>query len=200
MGASVTLTALLVVFGLCSTDAAARIHARTEAAVSSDFIASSCRATTYRRLCVESLSPYASAVRDSPLQLARAALAVSLSGARSAAAAVSKLADDGSLPPREAAAAAARDCMTTAEDSVEELQRSLGAMGKGEKDEGGGGVLGLRMDDIQTWVSAALTDEDTCIDGFAGGGAVKVAVKKQIVNVAQLTSNALALINALNLA
>lgn len=191
--ASATLVSVLIVFGFCISScfaAAARIHA--------DFIVSSCRATTFRRLCVDSLSPYASVIRDSPIELARSALSVSLSGARSAAAAVSKLAADGTLAPREAAAV--RDCMTTTGDSVDELQRSLEAMGnprgKGEA------VAGLRLDDIQTWVSAALTDEDTCMDGIGGGrgmgGVVKVAIRRQIVNVAQLTSNALALINVLN--
>jgi pectinesterase inhibitor-like protein len=54
------------------------------------------------------------------------------------------------------------------------------------------------IDDVQTWVSAALTDESTCSDGFAGNamnGNLKTAVRGRIVNIAQLTSNALALIN-----
>ncbi|KAJ8512530.1 hypothetical protein OPV22_002964 [Ensete ventricosum] len=188
--ASATLVSLLIIFGFCISSCftdATRIHA--------DYIVSSCRATTFRRLCVDSLSPYASVVRNSPMELARSALSVSLSGARSAAAAVSKLAADGTLAPREAAAV--RDCMTTTGDSVDELRRSLEEMGNPKA------VVGLRLDDIQTWVSAALTDEDTCMDGIVGGGrgmggVVKVAIRRQIVNVAQLTSNALALINALN--
>ncbi|CAL9757087.1 unnamed protein product [Musa acuminata subsp. burmannicoides] len=191
--ASATLATLLIIFGFCISSCfadAARIHA--------DFIVSSCRATTFRRLCVDSLSPYANVIRDSPMELARSALSVSLSGARSAAAAVSKLAADGTLAPREAAAV--RDCMTTTGASVDELQRSLEAIGnpKGK----GEAVVGLRLDDIQTWVSAALTDEDTCMDGIGGGrgmgGVVKVTIRRQIVNIAQLTSNALALINVLN--
>ncbi|CAL9087443.1 unnamed protein product [Musa textilis] len=191
--ASAALVSLLIVFGFCISSCftdATRIHA--------DFIVSSCQATTFRCLCVDSLSPYASVIRDSPMELARSALSVSLSGARSAAAAVSKLAAEETLAPREAAAV--RDCMSTTGDSVDELQRSLEAMGypKGR----GEAAVGLRLDDIQTWVSAALTDEDTCMDGIGGGrstgGVVKVAIRRQIVNVAQLTSNALALINALN--
>ncbi|CAL9052004.1 pectinesterase inhibitor 10-like [Musa acuminata AAA Group] len=191
--ASATLVSLLIVFGFCISSCftdATRIHA--------DFIVSSCQATMFRRLCVDSLSPYANVIRDSHMELARSALSVSLSGARSAAAAVSKLAAEGTLAPSEAATV--RDCMTTTGDSVDELQRSLEAIGnpKGK----GEAVVGLRLDDIQTWVSAALTDEDTCMDGIGGGrgmgGVVKVAIRRQIVNVAQLTSNALALINVLN--
>jgi pectinesterase inhibitor-like protein len=56
------------------------------------------------------------------------------------------------------------------------------------------------MSDLQTWVSAALTDENTCTEGFQeinATGNIKTIVRGKIVQVAQLTSNALALINKL---
>jgi hypothetical protein len=43
-----------------------------------------------------------------------------------------------------------------------------------------------------------MTDESTCSDGFAGNamnGNLKRAVRGRIMNIAQLTSNALALVN-----
>ncbi|TYI15678.1 hypothetical protein ES332_A08G202400v1 [Gossypium tomentosum] len=49
-----------------------------------------------------------------------------------------------------------------------------------------------------TWVSAALTDEDTCMDSFSGkdiNGNLKTTVRRQIVKVAHLTSIALAFVN-----
>lgn len=54
------------------------------------------------------------------------------------------------------------------------------------------------INDIQTWVSAALTDEDTCTDGFSGNnmnGEVKVIVRGLVLKVAHSTSVALALVN-----
>ncbi|TJW23188.1 pectinesterase inhibitor domain-containing protein [Bacillus paralicheniformis] len=54
------------------------------------------------------------------------------------------------------------------------------------------------MSNVQTWVSSALTDENTCMDGFAGRameGRIKTSVRAQITNVAHVTSNALALVN-----
>ncbi|CAM8876795.1 unnamed protein product [Rhodiola kirilowii] len=54
------------------------------------------------------------------------------------------------------------------------------------------------MSNVQTWVSAALTDETTCVDAFAEPGMegkVKAAIKRNIIRVAQVTSNALALVN-----
>ncbi|KAI8030579.1 hypothetical protein LOK49_LG01G01327 [Camellia lanceoleosa] len=52
------------------------------------------------------------------------------------------------------------------------------------------------MSNVETWVSAALTDENTCLDGFSGralDGNVKASIKARVTNVAQVTSNALAL-------
>lgn len=55
-----------------------------------------------------------------------------------------------------------------------------------------------KMSNVQTWVSAALTDETTCLDGFSGRameGKVKKLIRLKVVHVAQVTSNALALVN-----
>lgn len=55
------------------------------------------------------------------------------------------------------------------------------------------------MGNAQTWVSAALTNEDTCLDGFKEvDGEVKSDVKKRISKVARVTSNALCFINRLD--
>lgn len=54
------------------------------------------------------------------------------------------------------------------------------------------------MSNVQTWVSPALTDENTCLDGFGGrlmDDRVKAAIRRRIPHVAQITSNALALVN-----
>uniref|UniRef100_A0A6N2L969 Pectinesterase inhibitor domain-containing protein n=1 Tax=Salix viminalis TaxID=40686 RepID=A0A6N2L969_SALVM len=56
-----------------------------------------------------------------------------------------------------------------------------------------------QMSNAQTWVSAALTNEDTCLDGFHEvESEVKDGVKRKITNVARVTSNALYLINRLD--
>ncbi|MBA0631575.1 hypothetical protein Godav_000435 [Gossypium davidsonii] len=55
-----------------------------------------------------------------------------------------------------------------------------------------------RVSAIQTWVSATIMDEYTCMDGFSSramNGYAKMIVKKRIVKITHLTSNALALIN-----
>ncbi|CAF1840470.1 BnaC04g20020D [Brassica napus] len=55
------------------------------------------------------------------------------------------------------------------------------------------------MSDVKTWVSAALTNDDTCMDGFGQSAGAKAAVKDlvrgHVIKVSRMTSNALALIN-----
>lgn len=48
---------------------------------------------------------------------------------------------------------------------------------------------------VETWVSAALTDVSTCLDELPGRkmSELKATIKEKVLNVAQATSNALAL-------
>lgn len=70
-------------------------------------------------------------------------------------------------------------------DSVDLLRKSVGGMSQIK-----GSNFKLTMSDMQTWISAAFTDDDTCMTGN-----MKNIVKEQNVNIAHLTSNVLALIN-----
>lgn len=56
----------------------------------------------------------------------------------------------------------------------------------------------FNMNSIETWVSAALTDDDTCTDGFSAksmNGELKNVVRKQVLNIAHLASIALSFVN-----
>ncbi|KAF8412400.1 hypothetical protein HHK36_000363 [Tetracentron sinense] len=185
-------TLLIVVIFTSAMNSCSATRAISASKTSIDFIRTSCGTTTYPKLCYTSLSIHASAIQTSPKLLANTALSVSLSKARDTSTMLSKLSKSYGLKPREVSAM--RDCVEEMNDSIEELHKSIEEMG-----QEGGSNFGLQMNDIQTWVSAALTDEDTCVDGFAGkvmNGNVKTTVRSHIVNVAQLTSNALALINS----
>lgn len=171
------------------------IQAKSDApAAAASFIRAKCRTTTYPPLCVESLSTYASTIQRSPNQLAQTALSVSLDRAQSTRAFVAKLSKFRGLKGREYAAL--RDCLEQMADSVDRLGNSvqeLKNMGRARGPE-----LFWHISNAQTWVSAALTDDSTCADGFAGralNGRVKSSIKTRMTNVAQVTSNALALIN-----
>ena len=62
---------------------------------------------------------------------------------------------------------------------------------------GSGESLRFQLSNVQTWMSAALTNEETCTDGFEDipDNEVKADVCGRAVKVKEVTSNALALVN-----
>lgn len=124
--------------------------------------------------------------------LANTALSVTLNTTRATTTAMSRMSNGPGLKPREAVAL--RDCLEELTDAVSELQGSIKQMDhmKDRKN------LELKMSNIETWVSAALTDADTCMNGFGGkamDGKLKTFVRGKIVNICHLASNSLALVN-----
>ncbi|WZZ00452.1 pectinesterase inhibitor 11 [Brassica rapa] len=161
-----------------------------------NFIQSSCKTTTYPAVCFHSLSAYANAIQTSPKRLAETALAVTLSRAQSTKLFVSRLTRFKGLKKREIEAI--KDCVEEINDTIDRLTKSVQEMklcGSAKNQE----QFAFHMSNAQTWTSAALTDENTCSDGFSGrvmDGRIKNSVRARIVNVGHETSNALSLINA----
>lgn len=159
-----------------------------------NFVRASCRATTYPAVCVESLSTYAASINKSPNKLVMAALSVSVDRAESTKKFVAKLTKFRGLKPR--VRSAIKDCLEEVSDSVDRLTKSvreLKSMGRARGPE-----YTWHMSNLQTWISAALTDESTCADGFSGRameGRIKYSIRTRMTNVAHVTSNALALCN-----
>ncbi|KAK6138651.1 hypothetical protein DH2020_027608 [Rehmannia glutinosa] len=159
--------------------------------VTTDFIKAECEATLYPALCIQCLSSYSTTIQNSHKQLAQAALSVSLSRAQSTASFIAKLARIRGFKPIQHRAV--RDCLANMANSVDQLSRSVKEL------------AGMRDDDfdwhennVDSWVGAALTFENTCLDLFAGptmDGNVKVAVRRMVMDCAQVTSNALALVH-----
>ncbi|KAG6391899.1 hypothetical protein SASPL_149663 [Salvia splendens] len=185
ISALATLTAALIFSGCESRGVAGGSKQSTE------FIRTSCSATAYPSLCYTSLSAHAAAIQQNPKLLANAALSASLDTAASASADMAKLSRAAGMTHREVGAM--RDCVEELADSVDQIKKSMAEMERITPSN-----FEAVISDAQTWVSAALTDEDTCMDGFAGktmAGGVKTAVRGKVVNVAHMTSNALSLIN-----
>jgi len=168
------------------------------------FVRSWCAGTEYPALCDATLAPYAAAVGSSPARLSWAALTVALGGARAATAAVKAVAAAGHLAP--AAAEAARDCVSMLGRAEDLLRQSADAMARLGKERQGGQAASSRdvrfqVDSVQAWASAALTDDDMCVEGFwaeaAGGGGAREALRGHVVDVTHLTANALGIVNAM---
>ncbi|KAJ8447687.1 hypothetical protein Cgig2_031741 [Carnegiea gigantea] len=137
------------------------------------FIRSSCNATLYPDVCYASLSRYADAVQRDPACLARVAIGVSLVRAHQARARFANMTGRADCGPDPRAAAALRDCRSTFSDAVSQMRDSLRQMrqlGLGPAGSGSAGeeeeLIRFQLSNVQTWMSAALTNEDTCSDGF----------------------------------
>ncbi|CAN8254943.1 unnamed protein product [Cochlearia groenlandica] len=160
-----------------------------------NFIQASCKATTYPTICINSLSSYANSVQTSPRRLAETALTVTVTQARSTKLFVSRLARFKGLKKREIQAI--KDCVEEIDDTVDHLTKSIREVkmcGSAKSRD----QFWFHMSNAQTWTSAALTNANTCYDGFSGrvmDGKIKNSVRTRIVNLGRGTSNALALIN-----
>lgn len=163
-----------------------------------DFIRTSCNTTLYPDVCFTSLSRYASAVQQNPGQLARVAISVSLSKVHRAASYVSNLTRDADYDGSTRAALALHDCFSNLGDAVDEIRGSLKQMRQIGAAGAGASSFLFQMSNVQTWMSAALTDEETCTDGFqdVADCPVKTDVCDRVTNVKKFTSNALALVNS----
>ncbi|KAG4131151.1 hypothetical protein ERO13_D09G189600v2 [Gossypium hirsutum] len=146
---------------------------------SKQFIKKPCRATSYPDLCFKSLARHASKIQ---------------------AQATSRI---HKLRPNEVAAMV--DCIAGLTDLVQKLQMSTKVMDEGGKDNGvvrvddSNDVIQVEMNDIQMWVNMGLEEEETCKNGLANmdvKGKVNKGIRKGIVNVAHLTSNALAFVKS----
>ncbi|KAK4842788.1 hypothetical protein QYF36_000060 [Acer negundo] len=89
--------------------------------------------------------------------------------------------------------AALRDCTSQFEDAVSRLKDSMSEMeveGPGEKM-----LTERKVNDIQTWISAAITDQETCLDGLEEMGSTAVdEVKAKLKKSKEFLSNSLAII------
>ncbi|KAG6471978.1 21 kDa protein-like [Zingiber officinale] len=168
------------------------------------FIRSRCNLTRYPDLCFSSLSSYAAAVGGSSPELARVAANVTLARLRGLRAHVSALRRAGAVRGR--AAAALRDCSEQLGDAADQVCQTYDELRGVE--ELVGMEVAWRVSNAQTWMSAALTNEESCSDGFreaaaasaygAGSGVdVKTDICSRVRRVKQYTSNALALVNSL---
>lgn len=157
-----------------------------------EFIRANCESTQYPKLCYQSLNGYANVVQQDPARLAAVAIGVSLARATMMSVYVANLSRQAEAEPR--AASALRDCFSVFRDAVGQMRGSVKQM---RQLAGGGEELRFQMSNVQTWMSAALTNEDTCTDGFEGvaDAALKDDVCGRAVEVKEVTSNALALIN-----
>ncbi|XP_054802090.1 pectinesterase inhibitor 6-like [Prosopis cineraria] len=161
------------------------------AAKGNDYVRDACSVTRYPDLCIHSLASFSSTARRSPSRWARAGVSVTISEVKNVQSRLAKLKRYRRLRGRNRDALL--DCIESFADALDELHRSLGVLRRLSRS-----TFGNQMDDLNTWISAALTDEDTCLDGFEGQKERQIKLlQDQVLNVSYITSNALALVNKL---
>lgn len=156
-----------------------------------NFVRDACSVTTYRDLCIHSLAPFSSSARNSPGKWARAGVSVTIGEVKNVTQFLYELKRNNLMRGRNRLALL--DCIECFQNTIDELHKSLGILRKLSARE-----FDRQMADLTTFVSAALTDEDTCLDGFEGQKARQVnLLKNRVLKTTYLASNALALVNKL---
>ncbi|KAG5228367.1 pectinesterase [Salix suchowensis] len=144
-----------------------------------------CDMTQYPSSCFSSISSLNSPAKPDPEVIFKLSLQVSISDLKNLSSFLISFNDVSSQ-------AAVKDCVSQFDDSLSRLNDSLSAMevGPGEK------MLTLeKVKDIQTWVSAAMTDQDTCIDGLEEMGSKFLdEIKAKIERSKEFLSISLAII------
>ncbi|ANM70403.1 Plant invertase/pectin methylesterase inhibitor superfamily protein [Arabidopsis thaliana] len=191
-----TQNLFLVAIAFAVIFTASTVHGRHNGA--EDIVHSSCEHASYPSLCVRTLSSYSGPTITNRRDLAQAAIKISLSHAQSAAKKLAVVRD--SVGKKKQEKAALVDCVEMIGDSVDELSRTLGVLKHLRVSGGSAKEFRWQMSNAQTWASAALTDDDTCLDGFQGmdDGEIKTEVKQWMTKVARVTSNALYMVNQLD--
>ncbi|XP_047308499.1 pectinesterase inhibitor 3-like [Impatiens glandulifera] len=185
--AKIIAVALMILVASLQTITTTTLAKKTK----TDLVRSSCLHATYPQICIRSLSSYSASVSAiTPRGLAQASVRVSLRRARRARSYLATVIRTGSKREQ----GALRDCVEQLGDSVDELSRTLFELNHLRS-----GTFRWQMSNAETWVSAALTNEDTCLDGFREiERRVRWDVNRRMRNVARVTSNALYLINRLD--
>ncbi|XP_074277546.1 putative pectinesterase/pectinesterase inhibitor 28 [Silene latifolia] len=148
-----------------------------------------CQPTDYKEACFKSLGRINS---DDPKELVRAAFESTkdeISEVASKSEVLKELAED----PKTAEAV--KDCKELFQDSIDDLQRSFEEIGEFDINK-----VNIILENIKIWLSATLTYQETCLDGFDNtNGDASERVRKALQTAMQMSSNGLAIVNEMSI-
>ncbi|KAK9144013.1 hypothetical protein Syun_013413 [Stephania yunnanensis] len=161
------------------------IHALSSSSSSTDsthaqtLITNTCIHTQHPNLCSNSLLPFSHSLATRA-DLVHVSFNVTLHRAGKAFMGASAIANT-AMDSRVRSAYSA--CLELLEDSLDLLARSIASVSNAAARE-----------DVTTWLSAAMTNSDTCVEGFDGlKGFVRDHIDDQLTNLSELVSNCLAI-------
>ncbi|XP_057872545.1 pectinesterase-like isoform X2 [Cryptomeria japonica] len=148
-----------------------------------------CSSTLHPELCVSSLCSFGGLSSEAgPMEIVNDAVSVDILAVEKAKAHLSGLSRV-AVTPRQLGAL--QDCIQLFDLTLSDLEKSLLNVSNSNSN-----FLAWRQAfDVETWLSAALTNQATCLEGFqeASGGR-QISFSSNLRNVSRLLSNSLALV------
>ncbi|KAI3808770.1 hypothetical protein L1987_24731 [Smallanthus sonchifolius] len=150
-----------------------------------------CGRTRYRNLCLNSLLNFPGSSSASEKDMIHISVNMTL---QRVGRALYTSAEISNVEMDTRVRSAYEDCLELLEDSVDQLSRSLFSVAPSVGERVGS------SEDVMTWLSAALTNQDTCTDGLleVGNGYVKEQMDGKLKDLSELVSNSLAIYAAAN--
>ena len=91
---------------------------------------------------------------------------------------------------------AVKDCAKLYADAASQLNETLLEIQTEKKKKGGNWMTEKVVGDVKSWISAAMTDDETCSDGLEEmGTVVGNEIKKEMFTVNQMMSISLAIVS-----
>ncbi|CAL5204052.1 unnamed protein product [Lathyrus oleraceus] len=195
------LTVLLIVASAVSAAMLTRIHYRREnqpknpslRSNPTQAISRTCSKTRFPSLCETSLLDYPGSTIATEKDLIHISLNMTLQHLSKALYSSASISSTVGMNPR--IRAAYQDCLELLDDSIDALTRALTSVVPSSSSKGAAKPLtSSSTDDVLTWLSAALTNQDTCAEGFTDtSGNVKDQMANNIKDLSELVSNCLAI-------
>ncbi|KAK1285158.1 putative pectinesterase/pectinesterase inhibitor 34 [Acorus calamus] len=148
-------------------------------------ISNACGLTKYPTLCINSFLSFPGASSASERDLVHLSINMTLQRVGRALYDASAISNS----PMDPLSRSAYDsCMELLDVSVEQLSRSLSVVDPNQKAAG-------TAEDVVTWLSAALTNHDTCAEELemVSGGSVKEEMQERTKDLSEMVSNCLAI-------
>ncbi|CAI9753871.1 unnamed protein product [Fraxinus pennsylvanica] len=149
-----------------------------------------CAVTRFPDSCFSSISSLNKPLTANPLNFFNLSLEATVRGLSNLTSLPKELISKSNDKPTESAL---KDCISLFVEAVSQLNRSfeLMKMGPGEKV-----LTDMKISDLQTWISAAMTDQDTCLEGIGEmGSTVPNEFKVKVQKSQEYMSNSLAILN-----
>ncbi|XP_010922274.2 pectinesterase [Elaeis guineensis] len=149
-----------------------------------------CQPTDYKDACQKTLSSFSHNTTDH-MELVNVAFSASMKYVTDVFDR-SELLKEVSKDP--ASTEALQTCRELLEYAMDDLKKSIVQLGNVHKN-----LYEQAVEDLKVWLSAAITYQDTCVDGFEGiNTSAAETMRQAIENSTQITSNALAMVNQLD--